>query len=212
MSVDRCEYLFIASACSVTESVSGTMVFRGVLSLFLLFPLVDLNIYMFHTMDSPSVDMYDCVIHQAMFYCRRPAEPMVIARDDPPWQCHHNGTAHSFSDLRSRNISVATVLHRWKSTVEKVEDYALYSLGVDEIDGHVCQCSHPQSFGKNCEYLLGAGQTFDEALKWQQRMHIDHPNAVQMFGEMICYERWTCHLALPCLDWREICDGERETW
>ena len=61
--------------------------------------------------------------------------------------------------------------------VEKVEEYALYSLGADGIDGHVCQCSHPQSFGKNCEYLLGAGQTFDDALKWQQRLHIAHPTA-----------------------------------
>ena len=176
---------------------------------FLVFivPTVDLKIYVYNSRDSPSVELYDCITHLSMPYCRRPNGPIRLARRDGPRECHHNGTLHTFSALRAKNVAPSTILHGWKSATEKVEEYNFYSAhGIDNKD-YLCQCTNMQSFGKNCEYLLPAGRTFAEAAQSAKDLQKANATLVQVHGDIICYVTLECNSGLLCLDWRDLCDG-----
>jgi hypothetical protein len=139
------------------------IVISAVVVLFIL-SFVDVTVYVYNTVDSSSVELYDCILHGSLFYCRLPTEPIPLNRSNDTEQCYHNGTTHSFADLRKNNVSISTVLHQWKSSIEKVEQYSRYIRNQSTLDGYVCECIDPQSFGKNCEYLLPAGTTFSQTL------------------------------------------------
>ena len=180
------------------------------LSCFLFYlSTVNSEIYLYKTNDAPSIEYYDCVLVQSsLLYCRRPKEPINLTRDNQSTKCELNGgRLHRFSELRSKNISVSTVLHRWKSSLERVEDYSRYLRDSSQSDGDLCQCLHPGSFGKNCEYRLPSGETFEEILDWQLIMRDENPLKVQIYGDIVCYETLQCNSGVLCLDWREICDG-----
>ncbi|CAF3933078.1 unnamed protein product [Adineta steineri] len=164
------------------------------------------KIYIHNTVDGPSVEVYDCILHGEIFYCRRPTEPIVLNRDNITEQCYHNGIRHWFADLLRDNISISTVLHQWKSSIEKVEQYSRYERNSNGLNDSLCECVTPQSFGKNCEYLLPAGTTFEETLMWENSQKINNPWLVQLHGDIICYKTLECNFGLLCLDWRDICD------
>ena len=178
---------------------------------FLLFSLFQVNseIYLHRTTDALSTESYDCVfVNSSLFYCRRPTESIDLFRDNQSTECQLNdGQLHRFSELRSKNISVSTVLHRWRSTLERVEDYSRYWRDSSSSDGLICECLRPGSFGKNCEYRLPVGKTFEETLDWQLMMRKDNPWEVQAYGDIVCYQTLQCDSGMLCLDWREICDG-----
>ncbi len=92
----------------------------------LVLPLVEDSIYLQNTHDSLSVEFYDCITDTKLPYCRRPSEPIILQRDQSTWHCYHNGTSHSFKSLILNSISVSTILHQWKSTIEKAEEYSRY--------------------------------------------------------------------------------------
>ena len=189
------------------------MTLLGRISLLLIILIcVENQIYLQETNDGLSVEFFDCVLVQSLLYCRRPEEPFDLSRENDITLCHLNGgQLHRFSELHSKNISVSTVLHRWKSSLERVDQYARFRRGgVGEWDGYVCQCVDSSSFGKNCEYRLPMGKTFAETLHWQLAMRMNSSNQVQMFGEIVCYQRVACDSGLLCLDWREICDGVQQ--
>ena len=173
---------------------------------------VENKIYLQETKDALAVEFYDCVLLQSLFYCRRPHQPIDLIRENDTTACHSNGgRLHRFSELQSKNIDVSTVLHQWRSSIERVDQYARFRQGgAGEWDGYLCQCIHPSSFGKNCEYRLPEGNTFDQTLQWQLGMRIDYPWKVQEYGDVVCYERVGCDSGLLCLDWREICDGVQQ--
>jgi hypothetical protein len=79
--------------------------------------------------------------------------------------------------------------------------------GSSEQDGSICQCLQPGSFGKNCEYQLPRGQTFEETLKWQFDIRDENQEKVQIYGDVVCHETLQCDSGVLCLDWRDICDG-----
>ncbi len=107
---------------------------------------------------------------------------------------------------------MGTVLHQWKSSVEKAEQYSHYlrqqNKSLDDEKLYLCECVHPQSFGKICEYLLPIdNSTFDATLDWEVQMKFTNPERLQMHGDIICYTTLICDFGLLCLDWRDICDG-----
>lgn len=166
------------------------------------------EIYLHNTKDGYSIESYDCALVYSLPYCRRPTQPIDLVRDDDAKACEQNsGNCHSFSALRSRNISVSTVLHQWKSSLERVEQYIHYLKNPSELDGYLCECLHPSKFGKNCEYILPLGRSFPETLARQ--MNIRNKNRLNWntYGDVICYETLKCDSGALCLDWREICDG-----
>ena len=173
---------------------------------------VENKIYLHETKDGLGVEFYDCVLVHSLFYCRRPEQPFDLIRENDTTVCHNNGgLLHRFSQLHSKNITVSTILHRWRSSIERVEEYARFRReGDGERDGYVCQCIDPLLFGKNCEYRLPMGNTFDQTLDWQLKMRADSPNKVQEYGDVVCYERVGCDSGVLCLDWREICDGVQQ--
>ena len=141
------------------------MFIRAILFLLIL-PLVEDSLYLYNTDDSLSVEFYDCITDTNLPYCRRPSEPIALQRDQSIWHCYHNGTSHSFTSLMLNNISVSTVLHEWNSSIEKAEEYSRYKKQrqsneiISSDEKYLCECKHPQSFGKHCEYLLPMGTTF----------------------------------------------------
>jgi hypothetical protein len=177
---------------------------------FLLFTVffVKSEIYIHNTNDGLDIESYDCVLVQSLLYCRRPKEPIDLFRDSDTTACQHNsGEVHIFDELQSKNISISTILHQWKSTLERVEQYSRYIRGARDPNGYLCQCLRPASFGKNCEYRLPMGNTFNQTLIWQLIMRKENPLEVQMYGDVVCYETLECDSGVLCLDWREICDG-----
>ena len=178
---------------------------------FLLFSFFKVNseIYLHHTNDALAIESYDCVLAQSsLFYCRRPSEPIDLLRDNHTTECELNGgRLHHFSDLRSKNISVSAVLHRWRSCLERVEDYSRYLSDSSQSNGSLCECHRPGSFGKNCEYRLPVGKSFEETLDWQLLMRKENRWEVQIHGDVVCYQTLQCQSGALCLDWREICDG-----
>ena len=169
--------------------------------------MIEVTIYLYNTIDSSSVEFYDCIQQENLFYCRRPETPINLNRSNDSKRCHHNGTLHSFSSLRSTHINVTTILHQWKSSIKKVEQYSRFIENSTKLDGYVCQCINPQSFGKNCEYLLPMGTTFEHTFNQETMLKASNSHYVQLYGEMICYMTLECNSGLLCLDWRDICDG-----
>ena len=183
-------------------------------SLFLLISVfrVKGSIYLFNTNDDLKIEFYDCIrdVRSSLDYCRRPREPIDLVREnDTRSSCRDNGgELYRFSELRSKNISIPTILHQWKSTLERVEDYQRYTRdSSSQFDGWICQCHHLGAFGKNCEYQLPVGQTLEEILQWQLLKRKENTEKVQIYGDVICHETMKCNSGVLCLDWREICDG-----
>ncbi len=172
-----------------------------------LFACIDGSIYVYNTDDSESVELYDCIFHQSMLYCRRPKEPIRLQRDKEPWHCFHNGTHHSYQSLSTKNITVSEILHGWKSGIDQADEYSHYRNEViqsNETEKYVCECTQIGSFGKHCEYLLASGETITDTAFGK----FDSNSTVQRYaGNVVCYQTVECHSALLCLDWREICNG-----
>ena len=169
--------------------------------------LLDGSIYLYNSEDSAAVEMYDCLYYQSTLYCLRPYEPVALERDNGSNQCYANGTNHSFQSIRSNNISVHTVLHQWRSSLDKAEEYAKYlrqPMDSNDAKKSLCECLDPQSFGKNCEYRLPLGSSFTELVmeKFSKKS-----SKLMYVGDIVCYTTLTCDSGLLCLDWRDICDG-----
>ncbi|CAF1433313.1 unnamed protein product [Adineta steineri] len=173
-----------------------------------LISYIDNNIYLYYTEDSSSVEFYDCIYQENFLYCRRPIEPISLERNNNLKECYHNGTLHTFSSLQSNKININTILHKWKSSLEKVEEFSRYiKQNLDSIENFLCECNHPQSFGKYCEYLLPYGTTFTMTLNWENQMKFLYKEENQYYSDILCYKTLTCNSGLLCLDWRDICDG-----
>jgi hypothetical protein len=183
---------------------------KTILVLYIL-PFVDVTVYVYNTVDSSSVEFYDCILYGSFFYCRRPTEPIALNRSNDTMQCYHNGTVHSFADMYKSNVSISTVLHQWRSSIEKVEQYSRYKTYPSELDEYVCECRDSQAFGKNCEYLLPIGTTFAQTLIAENSLlKGNNSKYVQRHGDIICYMTLECNSGLLCLDWRDICDGVQQ--
>ena len=180
-----------------------------ILLLVLVTPnLVTNQILLQQTNDGIEIQFYDCVHLQSLDYCRRPTEPTNLTRQIATEECEQNdGHLHRFTELRSKNITASTLVQRWRSTLEQLEEYSLFLKDPSEQDGSLCQCLQSGSFGKNCEYKLSRGETCEETLEWQLDMRQKNSEQVQIYGDVICYETLQCDSGLLCLDWREICDG-----
>ncbi|CAF1672573.1 unnamed protein product [Rotaria magnacalcarata] len=180
-----------------------------VLVLFSLF-YVGAVVYVYNTVDSSSVEFYDCILHNGLFYCRRPKEVINLNRSNDREKCYNEGIVHSFDEIYADNISISIILHKWKSSIEKVDQYLRYMQHPNEFDGYLCECINAQSFGKNCEYLLPTGTTFVETLNSAVSLKRFHPKYGQIYGDIICYTTLECNFGLLCLDWRDICDGAQQ--
>jgi hypothetical protein len=112
------------------------------------------------------------------------------------------------------NIDASVVLNTWRSSIEKEDEYSHYrrqpTKSVDKSKHYLCECHHPQSFGKYCEYLLPIGTNFEETLNWEVMMREENEDKMQMYGDIICYTALICDSGLVCLDWHDICDGVQQ--
>ena len=178
-------------------------------TVFALLHPIQTSIYLFDTHDASSIDFYDCFFVDDLPYCRRPRFPINLTRTHVPFACdgRRAGIKHRFSHLQSNKISISTVLHRWKSSLEQVEAFERFAHHHSEHDQELCQCEGEGVFGKYCEYQLPAGTTLKQTMEWQVTMRKVHEWQVQMHGNITCYEGIACDSGLLCLDWREICDG-----
>ena len=178
-----------------------------------LAPLILGSIFVYHTEDSPAVEVYDCLYHHSTFYCRRPSDPIALHRDNDSHHCHAGGIHHSFRSLRANNITVNTVLHEWRSTLDKAEEYSHYlrqPIDAEEGDRSLCQCIDPQSFGKTCEYLLPLDTSLTDTLDAKFTGNSLSKSKLMYVGDIVCYSTLKCDFGLLCLDWRDVCDSVQQ--
>ena len=178
--------------------------------MFSSLPLFDSKIYVYNTFDNSAAEIYDCIYHDSIAYCRQPKEPINLNRTREEIHCYHNGTNHSFADLHRKNVNISTILHKWKSSIEKVEEYSRYLNSTESFHGFICECIDPQSFGKNCEYRLPTGTTFAQAATAENFLEKTNASYVQLHGDVLSYETLQCDAGLLGLDWRDICDGVQQ--
>ncbi|CAF3971379.1 unnamed protein product [Rotaria sp. Silwood1] len=86
----------------------------------------------------------------------------------------------------------------------------LLNESIDTEDNYLCECTHPQSFGKYCEYLLPMEATFPETMLWEIMMRRNNLWEMQKYSDIVCYTTLICDYGLLCLDWRDICDGVQQ--
>ena len=184
------------------------IILTSTILLSLLHP-IGTSIYLLDTHDGPNIEHYDCLHIDSLPYCRRPRLPINLNRNDGHFSCNqtNGGILHRFSDLRANNVSISTILHRWRSSIEQVEAYARYLREKTVPDGHLCECQHGTGFGKSCEYQLPIGATVKRRLDWQVNMRKTNEWKVQVYGNITSYEGIRCDSGRLCLDWRQICDG-----
>ena len=196
--------------CQARNFIDPTMLLATVFFLLYISTSIDCSIFVYKSEDGSSLQDYDCVFHVNTPYCRRPSQPITLQREKESHLCYHNGTNHSFRSLRSANVTVHTVLQKWRSTIDKVDQYAHYlrqSVDVKDGDKQLCECVNSQSFGKNCEHLLPLGNTFSDVVSakfsstWRK---------LRYAGDIVCYNTLVCDFGLLCLDWRDICDGVQQ--
>ncbi|UJR06810.1 hypothetical protein I4U23_011097 [Adineta vaga] len=167
------------------------------------------SIYLYNTKDSLSIQTYDCLYYETLFYCLRPLYPIKLERDYKPWHCYE-GKRHSFFSLWKENISVHEILHNWKSSLDQVEEYIYYLKYKDksnETEEYLCECTNKQSFGKYCEYLLPLGNVFETVVSAKFNKNSEK---LMYIGDIVCYKTLICDFGMLCLDWRDICDGNQQ--
>jgi hypothetical protein len=169
------------------------------------------GIYVFNTEDNDGIEYYDCVILDTIPYCRRPSSPINLHRDKETFVCRYGGKIWTFETLRRGNRTSNQVIHEFRSSIEKGEEYALYLS--DHVNASsLCQCSK-SIFGKNCEYKLVSERqtvTFNEIRRWQNDQKQKNRLQMQVYQKNLCYITLTCDYGLLCLDWRDICDGKQQ--
>jgi hypothetical protein len=169
------------------------------------------GIYLFNTEDNDGVEYYDCIILETVPYCRRPGFPIDLRRDNGTFVCHHNGIPWSFDELHRQNWTSNQVIHKYRSSIEKGEEYALYLSGHMNSNS-LCECQK-RTFGKNCEYQLISADghvTFADSRKWQNEKKQKSRWEMQAYKKNLCYITLTCEYGLLCLDWPDICDGRQQ--
>jgi hypothetical protein len=172
--------------------------------------LVESTVYVHNTRDDINVEQYDCLFAMETWYCGRPRAPIHLSRDTHGRQsCEENGGhVHHFSQLKSTHgYNISAIVHQWRSSTDKVEDYLRYLHNITQHDDIICECRGDQSFGRNCEYRLVANDTLEDSARWQLRQRLVNTEGSQLYGDILCYETLQCDSGQLCLDWREICDG-----
>ena len=181
--------------------------------IFIILPLLygQSEIYLFNTEDNDAVEYYDCIILEPVPYCRRPGFPINLRRNNDTSNCHHGGKRITFKELRDRNRTSNEIIHDFRSSIEKAEEYALFLSG-HMNSSSLCECAK-RSFGKNCEYqLLGEAWTvtFADSRIWQSGQKQKNQLQMHAIQKTLCYTTLKCDYGLLCLDWRDICDGRQQ--
>lgn len=160
----------------------------AILLVSIIFIQVENQIYIFHSEDSLSTEYYDCLYVIPFHYCIRPKSPVELRRNDQieTFCVENGGKLHNFSALYQKNVSVSTIVHEWKSTIEQAEQYARYVKNPIKSDDEViCECQSNESFGKYCEYRLpSANISLQDLLMWQLTMRKGNEWDVQRFGTL----------------------------
>jgi hypothetical protein len=195
------------------------MLFIGLLIGIVVVVLLEFGyarVLLYDTESSSTVEYLDCIYHtedSIVKYCLRPGETLSLNRAGI--RCINGGQKLFFFTLTEQNISPTTVL-QWSSSIERADDYAsvFYNAqnnNITNTDDFLCNCTEPGTFGKYCEYfLLGASESFDDAIVAQFAQKEADPWGAQEHGDILCYTTLLCYSGLLCLDWRNICDGEQQ--
>lgn len=104
---------------------------------WVVLPDAEFTVYIYNTNDNSGIEFFDCIDYERLSYCRRPMNPIYLERTEVKHTCYNNGTGHSFASLLARKISVKVVLTQWKSSIDKVEQYARYIKYPTESNGYL---------------------------------------------------------------------------
>ncbi|CAF1067220.1 unnamed protein product [Adineta steineri] len=188
--------------------------------------MYECRIFLYNTENSAMSEQFDCIYEQddigydigsvagTTLYCRRAFTPGKLERVFD--KCENDGQKKSFVKLLNENVSPNEVLE-WSSSIEAADNYAaLYYtnhslISANDLDQFLCHCKHPTTFGKYCEYKLTFGaNSLKTSHVLQATARKAYRPASQVEGKVLCYVTLLCDWNLPCLDWRDICDGEQQ--
>lgn len=171
-----------------------------------IFPLICRSkiapIYLTNSEDSSSSEFFDCFIYEREEFCRRPTVVAALKRDETIFSCSNGGIKEKFVDLEKNSSQIQTILHEWRSSMEKLSDW-IFSSGNGSNDEFLCRCNE-KSFGKFCEYELFSMKSLQELFSIKFSVQSGKLN---FLDEFVCYSTIECDSGLLCLDWRDVCDG-----
>ena len=181
---------------------------------------------MYDTSPSRNAIIHDCLSHmmtddkdlllikrdvrvQHVRFCRQSSIAMTAGpepfTESMPFA---NGQRWTFDELRRMNVT-AGQLFDWYAPVDLIEDYLIGNEA-----GIFVNCSHARSvwFGARCQYTFDSASELKELL-WNR---FDAKETLQV--DVLSITNGTCYeipadqcQSVLCLDWREICDGKRNS-
>ena len=148
-----------------------TMLLLWIIVWIQMISVVHASIYLYDSEDSASVEVYDCLYHESMLYCRRPSQPTTLQRRHQDtsmssWRCFTFLLLSLAEECQCvRSVAWMEIVHLTKQTTTN-HYLATSSTSSNETTTttgeFLCQCNNPTSFGRHCEYRLPVGTTFDE--------------------------------------------------
>lgn len=120
------------------------------------------------------------------------------------------GRIFTFVELREQHIT-SQMLLSWSASIDITERYQIFlnndtnSSSTGEQLFHNCT---PPWFGLFCRFTFdySMDKTFDDIVS----SIFQYKGKINKGTKVTCYEHLHCQTLLPCLDWREICDGKHD--
>jgi hypothetical protein len=199
------------------------MLFHVILLSALLLQQTQEDHTFYHTKRRSSISLYgDCVYkYTSVSTSDNPFKPAWQLLPHCVWPYglrikYHNSVfcyggsekRYTFKRLGNLNIS-SSKLFSWNSDVDLVDLYHLYVIhNLQQLENEtVCKCSTES--GNRCQYQLSHARfrTMDNF-----QIDITDKSLIRAYDQAVnsltCYPGLpSCISALPCLDWRQLCDG-----
>lgn len=134
---------------------------------------------------------FDCLNVDNRLFCRRSE---VYARSE----CL--GISWIFADLAKHAVTTDQLLE-WHTSIDVIERYANDNL---DMNGRFCNCTNQDRFGTHCEYIRPNGNLAEWLAQQSERPQQRVAEKMACFGDD---EYFRCNAGLPCLEWRQVCDG-----
>jgi hypothetical protein len=118
--------------------------------------------------------------------------------------------AFTFADLKEQGIT-SQMLLLWSAPIDIAEQYQIFLNNNSNLSSGSDQLFHnctPPWFGPFCRFAFDyiMDQTFNDIVA----SVFLSKSRINKGAQVTCYEHLHCQTLLPCLDWREICDGKHD--
>ncbi|CAF3228479.1 unnamed protein product [Rotaria sp. Silwood2] len=148
----------------------------------------------------------DKSIYQLISYCLRPAEQSLINLSS----IVTFDSNFTFSTLREKNISSEQLLS-WSASIDLAERYQVFLNDISSSsltfkkEDLFYSCLWPW-FGPLCQFSFDPPDNISFDTIVARNFPPDY--VILKDARITCYKHLDCNTSIPCLDWREICNGK----